>query len=620
MPDGTVVVTDRWGTEQKAFSKEEFRQKLIDDAKAAAKAAAQPGALTKALGSAAPWGLGELIKAAGTDDPEKLYQAAMDKAGGDPALAARILRGEDVSQPPTTGATPQNAPSSTPPTSPSSDKEPEKRGPEARGDKATPQEGQVAQTAAAAPPSAGVGKFAAAPAAPTAQQASDAAERARFEALVRSYNPQANMSQFTPASVSAAENPLIADAIRQANTLQASQAQSQAFADQERARLAGLTKYTPESRDVWKQYFNPADYKAQAAQAQAAQAGMTTVAPAVTATGSYQANLAQMQGYDPTIQRSDQRAQAVELQQMAMDRAKGLKPSVAEESYLGNLDRLMTSQAAAAGSVRGQDRALAMRNLAGTAVQQGQQAVRETAILRMQEQQAAEQAAAAQSNAIMIEDQKLASQEKVNELNRNIQILQADLENQKSLLTRDTFNAEAMNKANQLQAQLDSQTRQLNAQLQNQANLQNASMQTNVSLQNALQALEASKYAGTMAQTSLANQMEQERKDWQLGYSAGRQPIEDTQKISGSLMEGLASIGGGQANRGLQQKQIDDAMARFNQELELRKDLSEEQKDQARTNMYMQLAKAGLGAIGSFASSISKDEEKEDKPWWEFWS
>jgi hypothetical protein len=237
-----------------------------------------------------------------------------------------------------------------------------------------------------------------------------------------------------------------------------------------------------------------------------------------------------------------------------MDRAKGLKPSIAEESYLANLDRLMASQQAAAGSVRGQDRALAMRGIAQQASQAGQQAVRETSILRMQEQQAAEKAAADQANMIMIEDQKLASQEKANELQRNVQILSAELQNQKNLLERDIFNADAMNKITMLDAQLRNQTEQLNAEIQNRVNLQNASERTKVSLQNAImqtdtaqsnaqRALDANKWAGGQAQQAFTQQVALERDDWRSAADV-QDKATQTQRITyGTLAQELGDLG-----------------------------------------------------------------------------
>ena len=612
LPDGGVLVTDDVNNTSKVVTQEEYDEKVRTYGRKLAADAAKPSwagevvssgfaAIFKPLGALAR-GINEALTGG---DPDKIWAEAVKAADGNPELAVKILKGEAQVDPETNKIVAK--PTSTKVPGPST---PPPKTEEIRTGKTSPEGttsgGQpTASTASAAkPPSAGVGAF--------AKPDTTADERARFEALVRSYNPQSSMQQFSPVLFQNPENQYIAQAGQRMNDQLAGVAQSEAFAAQERARLAALTKYTPENRDAWKQYYNPQDYKAQATQAQAAQAGMTTVAPAQTAQGEYQANLAQMQGYDPAIARSDLRGAAVETQQMMMDRAKGLKPSVAEESFKSNLDRLIASQGAAAGAIRGQDQALAQRNLASMATQQGQQAVRETAILRMQEQQAAEQAAAAQANAVMIQDEKVASEQKVNELNRNIQILSADLQNQRNLLERDTFNADAMNRANQLQAQLDSQVRQLNAQLQNQTNLHNAEVETKVSLQNALQALEANKYAGTMAQQSLAAQMAQERGDFSLGYGIGSKPIEDRAAVTSELTKGLAALGGAKEGWTASEKTRQDAANRFEQELALRKDLSEAQKENARTNFYVQIAKGGVSFAANVVEAFNTADKKDD--------
>lgn len=347
------------------------------------------------------------------------------------------------------------------------------------------------------------------------------AELLRVQGLVTGYNKTANQAQYTPVDISTATSPMQAEAIKKYNDLIATGAKSEAASLAASAGLQSATQLDSTNRDAWKQYFNPADYKATAAQASAAQSAYTPVTQASTISGNYQGDLSRLSGYDSTIQASSERAAALDAENMFKQRALGLAPSVAENSYLQNMDKLIKSQAAAAAGTRGQNSVLAQEAAARSAAAIGQQAVRETAGLRAQEQQAAETAYAAQANQIMIEDQKLAAQAKSNELQQLVNITQANLENAKSRLESDKFNADAINEVNKLDAQLRTQTSNLNAQLQNSVNLQNASAQNQVSLQNAMQSLEAAKYAGTSAQSALQSQAALERADIasQYGYT-----------------------------------------------------------------------------------------------------
>jgi hypothetical protein len=386
------------------------------------------------------------------------------------------------------------------------------------------------------------------------------AEQYRLETLARGYNPQAELTRYSSIDPASAGNPVLAEAMRKYNDLLATTAESEANARRASEALSGATKLTAENRDAWKQYYNPADYKSQAVQAQAAQAQASEVAPAVTLTGDYTADISRLSGYDPTIQRSAARGQAVEAMNMARDTAMGLRPSVAENQYLQDLDAMIASQSAATAGVRGQDSALAQQATARQAAAIGQKAVRETAGLRLQEQQAAEQAYAAQAQGLMIEDQKVASQEKTNELQQAMQITQANLENAKTALTKDSFNAEAINRVNQLNAQYQNQASQLNAQLQNTVNLSNMEQQNNVSLQNAMRALDAAKYAGGAAQAALQSQIGLERSDLLSQYGFGKDVTSDRAETLGTVAAGLNAMVGTQ----LQEQEMKNVMDRWN--------------------------------------------------------
>jgi myosin heavy subunit len=238
----------------------------------------------------------------------------------------------------------------------------------------------------------------------------------------------------------------------------------------------------------------------------------------------------------------------------------GLRPSVAENQYLQDLDALIASQSAATAGVRGQDSALAQQAAARQAAAIGQKAVRETAGLRLQEQQAAEQAYAAQAQGLMIEDQKVASQEKTNELQQAMQVTQANLENARTALTKDSFNAEAINRVNQLNAQYQNQASQLNAQLQNTVNLSNMEQQNNVSLQNAMRALDAAKYAGSAAQAAFQSQIGLDRSDLLSQYGFGKDVTSARTETLGTVAAGLNTMVGTQ----LQEQEMKNVMDRWN--------------------------------------------------------
>jgi hypothetical protein len=455
---------------------------------------------------------------------------------------------------------------------------------------------------------------------PAAQPVADnTAEKARFEALVKSYNPMANMEQFSAVNVGTAKNPTIAEAEKKMNDLIALGARSDAVGQQARTDLSQLTQMTPQNRDAWLQYYRPQDYVATAAQGVAGQAATPNVAQAQQMQGTYQGDLSALRDYDSQIARSSEREKSVQLGDLLMRRAQGLEPSVAELSYKQNLDALTAAQGAAAGTMRGQDRALALRSLAGNVAQQGQKAVGDTAILRLQEQQAAEQAAAAQTNAIMIEDQKVASSEKLNELSRSINLTQGELANAQNTLEKDRFNADAINLANRLEAQLRAQVDTLNAQMRTQASLENASTQTNVSLQNAMKALEANKWAGTAAQGSLENQLALERGDWTRGYTTQRDSLADIYGSTQGVAKDLATMGAAQegwqisSDRLSAEKSWEDAK---NRRLDNAATAAEEQA------FYQSLFNAGTAAgikIADIMDTIEKKkaEAAKQKQWWE---
>jgi len=419
------------------------------------------------------------------------------------------------------------------------------------------------------------------------QRATD--EQKRFDSLVSLYG--ANRGMLNPLTMDTAASPKEADAVRKVNDLIALSGKSGVVGDKAKADLANLTKMTPENRDAWLQYYNPSAGQASgasasgasatAAQGQATLASMapTEVGEVSQATGSYQTSLDPLTSYDPTIAQSEERARAVGMADLMEARARGEVPSVAAEQYKAGLDRLLQSQQAAVASQRGPASTLALRGAQTQAGQLGQQAVRETAILRMQEQKEAEQLAANQANLIMIEDQKLSSQQKLNELNQRVQIVSADLQNTRNLLDRDMFNAEAINKVNMLEAQLRTDVEKLNAEMQTNASLTNAEMQTRASIASAANSTQASiasadnatrasiasaqnaltgqMWAGDSAQKALQTQIANERADWAAGYGVQRDVIGDQQQASQSAINALIALQTGDTNAATLQAKID---------------------------------------------------------------
>jgi hypothetical protein len=249
---------------------------------------------------------------------------------------------------------------------------------------------------------------------------------------------------------------------------------------------------------------------------------------------------------------------------MSQNRALGLAPSVAELSYKQNLDALASQQAAAQATQRGPGASAGLEALSRQAASMGQGAVNQIAVAKAQEQQAAETAYAAQANQVMIEDQKKAAQEKTNELNQLVNLTQASLANAKNRLEADQFNASAVNEVNKLQATLSQQTSALNAQLSNNTNLQNASMQNQSNLANAVNALEASRYAGTQAQNVSNLQATTARGDikniaeWQTG--ANDTELSTRNQVAG----GAGRLSDSQKTFEINEKNINDIRERWN--------------------------------------------------------
>jgi hypothetical protein len=437
-----------------------------------------------------------------------------------------------------------------------------------------------------------------------------AAENKRFQDLISLYG---GMKGVSPIDIGALDNPKEMEAAKKANDLIALSVKSGKIGQQARTDLSNLTKMNASNRDAWLQYYNPAALQAQGASATAAQgqATLASMAPAEVgeisqATGKYQTDLAPLTSYDPTISRSEERARAVGLADLMEARARGEVPSVAAEQYKAGLDRLLQSQQAAVASQRGPASSLALRGAQTQAGQLGQQAVRETAILRMQEQKEAEQLAANQSNLIMIEDQKLSSQQKLNELNQRVQIVSADLQNTRNLLDRDMFNAEAINKANMLEAQLRTDIEKLNAEMQTNASLTNAEMATRASIASADNATRASiasaqnaltgqMWAGDNAQRALGQQMAMERADWSTGYGIQRDSLRDQQAAIAAAAASMEGLSG----RDFAREQL--AYNRYKDDLD--REAREEAADAAQTQGWISmLASYAIPAVMGWAA------------------
>jgi len=377
----------------------------------------------------------------------------------------------------------------------------------------------------------------------------DVVRKKAQEDLIKSYNPNANLSQFgvvDPKMLGADSNPALEAGLEQLRQMEAKRAEAQAIRDKSLAETDAWTQLNEGNRDAWAKYYNPSDYRASATES-----GMTTVAPASTISGDYNADLStlkgtqtdvkltnadawrdyfkgvegyqtdastagkttvaptsqligdyrasgdELRGFDPTTMTSEQRADAVNVMNMSKDRAEGKKPSVAELSYMQNLDKLISGQQGAAAAQRGTGNPLAMRSITQQASQIGQQAVRETAELRAKEQQESELAYANQANQIMLADQQKAMQEKQMQLEQKVQQTQVELQNAKNTLDKDMFNIDAMNKVNQLQAQLDASLQEFNANAKNQVNMQNT--QNKMSM---------TQYAGAQEQAKMVNQLQ----------------------------------------------------------------------------------------------------------------
>ena len=431
----------------------------------------------------------------------------------------------------------------------------------------------------------------------------DVVRKKAQEDLIKSYNPNANLSQFgmvDPKMLGADSNPALEAGLEQLRQMEAKRAEAQAIRDKSLAETDAWTQLNEGNRDAWAKYYNPSDYRASATES-----GMTTVTPASTISGDYNADLStlkgtqtdvkltnadtwrdyfkgvegyqtdastagkttvakasevsgdykgdlsdlrftdvgvdvkntdawrdyfsgiegyktdastagkttvaptsqlmgdyrasgdELRGFDPTTMTSEQRADAVNAMNMSKDRAEGKKPSVAELSYMQNLDKLISGQQGAAAAQRGAGSPLAMRSITQQASQIGQQAVRETAELRAKEQQESELAYANQANQIMLADQQRVTQEKQMQLEQKVQQTQVELQNAKNTLDKDMFNIDAMNKVSQLQAQLDASLQEFNANTKNQINLQNTANK-----------LTASQYAGEQEKSKVLSQLQ----------------------------------------------------------------------------------------------------------------
>ena len=133
---------------------------------------------------------------------------------------------------------------------------------------------------------------------------------------------------------------------------------------------------------------------------------------------------------DPTL-RNSQMEQSRRLQ----DRATGKLPSVAEQQFAQNLDRIMKAQNAQAAGARGaQNSMLAQREATFAGQDMMQEAGRESAMLRMQEQQQAEQ-------------QLAGVLESIRGMDMTMVVKQAELDQQTNLANLNTRLETAVNNA-----------------------------------------------------------------------------------------------------------------------------------------------------------------------------
>ena len=429
-------------------------------------------------------------------------------------------------------------------------------------------------------------------AAPTSQVAQEI-RRASQEELIKSYNPNANIQQFgmvDPKMLGEDSNAALEAGLEQLRQMEAKRAETQAIRDQSLKAADAWTKLTEGNRDAWKQYYDPSKYSATAQQAQASTANFrefdpaslvdrTTVNPAVLALGDYTVEGERLRDFDSTLQTSDQRAATTRALGMMEDRATGKAPSVAELSYLQNLDKLINTQQGAMASQRGASNPLAMRSIAQQSAQMGQQAIRETAALRAEEQRQAELNMAQQANTIVAEDQKRIATQKQMELENNIAYTNVLLQNAKNELDKDMFNADAQNKVSQLQASLDAQMKEFNANAMNVRNIENtrldnqmrienarnltdvskvnAQLGTDVSVQNAANALRGDTWAGDQAQTALMNQLAQERADTMARYGISRDALGTEMDILNQLANQELGLGSAQKGWDYQKQQAE---------------------------------------------------------------
>ena len=369
----------------------------------------------------------------------------------------------------------------------------------------------------------------------------DAAENTRTQQLLKSLNPQANGSQLDTISISSSTNPTQQAAIGQLNDVLVQGATAQALRDRAQANLTNITALTPTNANAWQQYYQPTNYTSTAAQALAAQAEGTTVGPASLVNGNYQASLADINGYNPSIQAGSNTAAELQAQQMYQNQALGLTPSIAATQYQSSLDQLLAGQQAAAAANRGPNQALGIQAAARQAAQTGQQAVNQVAAARLAEQQAGLQGYANTAQAITGQQNQLATQSSANALQQAIQQTSAQLQNAQTQLSADSQNANAKNAVNTLQAQLSQQTSALNAQLANTVALQNAQMKTTVGTQNAANLLSANQYAGTQAMNALANMTHQPAALQTSNYGYGQNAMNtgiDTSKSAAQILAG----------------------------------------------------------------------------------
>lgn len=254
------------------------------------------------------------------------------------------------------------------------------------------------------------------------------------------------------------------------------------------------------SRDVTHTDIAPTSLAQSAQMSPLAQAEAAKLGPAAQGTAS-QLDLG---GYNQF--KGDQRGLISQLQ----DQASGKGPSVAEAQFKMAADRGQAQQMSMAASQRGRSGGLAGRNAMMNTAAMNQDLAGQSAIARMQEQQAAQNQLGTQINYGMNSEANIASQnaqlaQQMGMTNLGAQnqfaLSQAGMQNDANLA-----NMGAANQYSATQAGFDQQTNLANASAQNATSAQQANIWANENSANAASANDMAKYQAALTQqTNLAN-------------------------------------------------------------------------------------------------------------------